>query len=293
MSRHPNPDLLETFVTIVDAGSFTSAARRVRRTQSAVSMQMRRLEQDVGYRLFERSGRAMKLTPAGEVLLDRARRILRLYEQALTTLDGAAVNGEISVGVPDDYATTFLPEILRRIADAFPAVHLTILCEPSRRLAARIAEGSLDIALMTEGEGGGGGVVVHHEELVWVTSAHTRTHERDPVPIAVFHSGDVFRRYAIQQLEDYGRRARIVVTSPSFAGIRAAVEAGIAVAPIFRRNVRAGLRMLTPEEGYPRLPSLGIVLQRADREPRELIDRLASYVIDSARKLSEADALSG
>ncbi|MGD9742136.1 MAG: LysR family transcriptional regulator [Dongiaceae bacterium] len=290
--RAPDPDLLRTFVTIVDSGSFTAAARRVRRTQSAVSMQMRRLEADVGARLFERSGRAMKLTPAGEVLVDRARRILRLYEQALNALDSAAVTGEISVGVPDDYAMTFLPEILRRIVGAFPAVHLTILCEPSRRLAARIAEGSLDIALLTEGEGSAGGVVVHHEELVWVTAAHAQVHEQDPVPIAVFHSGDVFRRYAIQQLEETGRRARVIVTSPTFAGIRAAVDAGIAVAPIFRRNVRAGMRMLTVEEGYPHLPSLGIVLQRADREPRELIDRLANHVIDSARELSETGALS-
>lgn len=276
----PDPELLRTYVTIVEAGSFTAAARRVHRTQSAVSMQMRRLEELVGNALFEKAGRKTRLTAQGELFLDHARRILHEYDQALEALNYSDDGGEITIGVPDDYAMTYLPDILGRFATAFTSLRITIVCEPSRKLSTMIANGSVDIALLTEGEGIGGGVVLHREELVWVSSANHRVHKQDPVPLAVFHSGDVYRRPAVQRLEDSGRRARIVVTSPSFAGINAALEAGIAVAVIARANVRPGFRILTPRDGFPRLPRLGIVLQRSDRGPRALIDRLVGQIVN-------------
>ncbi len=285
MLNAPEPDLLHTFVTIVETGSFTGAARRVHLTQSAVSMQMRRLEAVLGRRLFERSGRSVKLTVDGEAFFDHARRILGLYRQALVAFDEKPIEGEITIGLPDDYALSFLPRILSGFSRAYPSVRLNIVCEPSRRLATHIRDGSVDVALLTEGEGVGGGIVVHRESLVWVTSAHHFAHEQDPVPLAVFHSGDAFRRYAIQQLEAQGRRARIVVASLSFAGIDAALEAGIAVAVIFRASMRPGLRILTPRDGFPVLPKLGIVLQRADREPRDLVDRFVTRVLDSFRRM--------
>ncbi len=277
---HPDPELLRTYVTIVEAGSFTAAAQRVHRTQSAVSMQMRRLEEMVGSILFEKLGRKTKLTADGELFLDHARRILYEYDQALGALSHEDVGGEITIGLPDDYAITYLPEILSRFVKAFPSLRVTIVCEPSRRLSAMIANGSVDIALLTEGEGIGGGIVLHREELVWVSSVRHHAHKQDPVPLAVFHSGDVFRRSAVQRLEDSGRRARVVVSSPSFAGINAALEAGIAVAVISRANVRPGFRILTPQEGFPQLPRLGIVLQRSDRGPPALIDRLVGQIVN-------------
>ena len=171
---HPDPDLLRTYVTILDTGSFTAAARKVHRTQSAVSMQMRRLESLLGSELFERASRKVKLTPDGEIFLDHARRILRQYVDALSALNQDDLGSEITIGVPDDYALTFLPEILDRLIQVFPSLRLTIVCEPSRRLSNLINEGSIDIALLTEGEGICGGVVLHREEIVWVTSAPTR-----------------------------------------------------------------------------------------------------------------------
>lgn len=280
MLNTPDPKLLHTFVTIVECGSFTGAGKRVHRTQSAVSMQVRRLEKLFGRRLFERSGRSVKLTGDGEVLFDHARRILRTNQEALTALNEVPLEGEITVGAPDDYAMSFLPLILARFAGICPSVRLNIVCESSRRLAARIADGSVDVALITEGEGGGGGIVVHREKLIWVTSAHHNAYEQEPVPLAVFHTGDVFRRYAVELLEEHGRHARVVVTSLSFAGINAALEAGIAVAVIYRCCMRPGLRLLTPREGFPDLPELGIILQRTDREPSELVDRLVSHIVD-------------
>jgi DNA-binding transcriptional LysR family regulator len=288
--RNPAPDFLNTFVTVVENGSFTRAAKRVHRTQSAVSMQMRRLEESVGRRLFERAGRAIRLTAEGEVFFDHARRILRTYQEAMMAFNRKPLEGGITIGMPDDYARSFLPPILARFALNYPTVRLHIVCDLSRRLNSMLADGSLDLALVTEGEGAGDGIVVHRERLIWATSAHHHVHEQDPVPLAVFHSGDVFRRSAIEQLQEHGRRARVVVTSPSVTGIDAAVEAGIAVACICRTNMRAGLRILTPQEGFPDLPDLGIVLRRAGDEPHELIDRLTSHIIDSFRKLHSVRA---
>jgi len=275
---HPDPDLLRTYVTILDTGSFTAAARKVHRTQSAVSMQMRRLEQMLGGELFERAGRKVKLTPNGEIFLDHARRILREYDEALAALRQDDTSTEITIGVPDDYAMTILPNILSDLVQAFPSLRLTIVCEPSRRLSSLIAEGSIDIALLTEGEGIGGGMVLRRDEIVWATSARHNVHQRNPVPLAVFHSGDVFRRSAVERLEEYGRHANIVLSSVSFAGINAALEAGIAVAVISRANVSPGLRILTPGEGFPQLARLGIILQQSDREPQNLIHRLVGYI---------------
>ena len=284
MNRHPDPMLLQSFVSIVETGSFTSAARCIHRTQSAISMQIRRLEESLDCRLFERVGRTMRLTQSGEAYFDYARRILRLYDQAAIRLNTTSMSGEVTIGAPDDYARTLLPGILQHVTERFPSLHVTILCEPSRHLEGLVNEGSLDVALMTEGEVMGGGTVLHREELAWATSAVHDVHKADPVPLAIFHSGDVFRREAILRLEEYGRRSRIVVSSVNFAGIDAALEAGIAIAPIFRRNLRPGLRALTPAEGFPELPSVGMVLRRSERSTHANLDQLVDIVIAGFRQ---------
>jgi DNA-binding transcriptional LysR family regulator len=278
----PDPELLRTFVVIVENGSFTSAARRIHRTQSAVSMQVRRLEEIVGCALFERLGRAIKLTNEGEVFFDHARRILRAYREALSAFAGENLEGEVSIGLPDDFASSFLPAILQRFGRLYPGVHLNLVCEPSKRLVSEIKNGSIDVALVTEGEAAVTGMVVHREKLIWAASAQHEIYDHDPVPLAIFHTGDVFRRYAIEQLQALGRRARIQVTSPSYAGIRAAVDAGIAVAVLFRSNMRPHWRILGIQEGYPELPELGIVLERG-REKSEIVDRLVEHIVASFR----------
>jgi len=278
----PDPELLRTFIVIVENGSFTSAAKRIHRTQSAVSMQVRRLEEIVGCALFERVGRVIKLTNEGEVFFDHARRILRAYREALSAFGGEHLEGEVSIGLPDDFASTFLPAILNRFSRLYPGVHLNLVCEPSKRLVSEIKEGSIDVALVTEGEAPVTGMVVHRERLVWAASTQHEVYDQDPVPLAIFHTGDIFRRYAIEQLQALGRRARIQVTSPSYAGISAAVDAGIAVAVLFKSNIRPHWRTLGLQEGYPELPELGIVLERG-REKSEIIDRLVEHVVASFR----------
>jgi DNA-binding transcriptional LysR family regulator len=283
MLNSPSPDLLHTFAEIVEHGSFTHAAMRVHRTQSAVSMQIRRLEEQLGCRLFERTGRSVKLTGQGEIFYDHARRILQAYREALTVVNGRSLEGDITLGLPDDFATSFLPRVLSRFNETYPWIRLNLVCEPSRRLISQIADGLIDIALVTEGEGTTSGIVLRREPLVWASSARHDVHHREPIPLAIFHAGDVFRRSAIEQLEARGRRAKIAVTSLSFAGISAAVDAGIALAVVFHGSLRPGWRILGVREGFPALPDLGVVLLRSSHQQPEIVDRLSDHILENLR----------
>ncbi len=278
------PEFLRSFVAIAEAGSFTTAARRVHRTQSAVSMQIKRLEEVLGRELFTRDSRTVALTPDGELLLGHARRILRAHQEALAAFDGDSVAGEVTIGAPDDYAGTFLPRILARFGETHPRVQVNVVCRTSTELLACLAEGSVDLALVTQGFGGEGGVLVHHEPLVWATSVNHRAYEQDPLPLALFDCSCLFRRWALERLQRIGRASRIAYTSVSIAGIYAALDAGLAVSVLLRCNLRAGLRALGEAEGFPPLPEVGITLQRAARGPDPALDRLEEHILDSFRQ---------
>jgi DNA-binding transcriptional LysR family regulator len=288
------PELLRSFVAIAEGGSFTAAARRVNRTQSAVSMQIKRLEELLGRELFRRDSRTVSLTPDGETLLGHARGILRAHQEALACFDREALAGEVAIGAPDDYASTFLPRILARFGETHPRVLVNVVCRPSVDLLGCLAEGSVDMALVTQGSGESGGVLVHREPLVWMTSACHRAHEQDPLPLAVFHHGCCFRRAATERLIRAGRPSRIAYTSLSVAGIYAALDAGLAVSVLLRSNLRPGLRTLTEAEGFPPLPEVGLTLQRsaASRADDPLLDRLERHILDSFRADAPVLALS-
>ena len=146
-------DQLRTFIAIAETGSFTRAADIVHKTQSAVSMQMKRLEERLDRPIFVRDGRASKLTEDGQRLLDYARRIVKLNIEALSAFSDAELTGRVRLGVPDDYADRYLPEIMARFSRAYPGVELTVLCEPSVELFERIDANELDLAIVTNCEG--------------------------------------------------------------------------------------------------------------------------------------------
>ncbi len=150
MSALIDVDQLRTFIAIVETGSFTKAAEVVHKTQSAVSMQMKRLEERLGKAIFARDGRASKLTDDGDRLLDYARRIIKLNVEALASFDDAELAGRVRLGLPDDYADRYLPEIMARFSRAYPSVELTVMCEPSVELVERIDSNELDLAIVTD-----------------------------------------------------------------------------------------------------------------------------------------------
>ena len=275
------PELLKSFVAVHETGSFTHAGQVVGRTQSAVSMQMKRLEQALGRPLFSPSGRSFSLTPEGETLLTYARRILSLHEEALSAVAGPSLTGQVRFGASEDYASRRLPQVLARFSAAYPNVWVDVSCEPSDRLRNSVKRGALDLALCTEIAEGG--TLVHREPVVWITSSAHRIHERTPVPLAVYPEGCVFRKWAMAALTRTKRPFRIAYVNPSIAGIQAAVRAGLAVAPIWAGLVTEPLRSLRAREGFPRLPTAGVYLHRTGgpRSGSDAVNCFSDFVASS------------
>ena len=189
-------DQLRTFVAIADAGSFTRAADYVHKTQSAVSMQMKRLEERLGKELFARDGRQSRLTEEGERLLDYARRIVRLNLEAIASFNEAELAGRVRLGVPDDYADRYLPEVLARFSRSNPRVEVTVVCEPTPMLVDAIMQQQLDLAIVTQCETTVPAEIFREERLLWVASARHSVHEEEVVPLALGRAVCSWRRSA-------------------------------------------------------------------------------------------------
>ncbi len=282
-------DQLKALIAIADTGSFTRAAEIVHKTQSAISMQMKRLEERIGKPIFERDGRSSKLTDDGERLLDYARRIVRLNLEALASFTEADLAGRVRLGLPDDYADRYLPEILARFSASNPRVEVEVVCEPTPMLAERIAIGDLDLAIITHVETRGGATIIRRERLLWVTSARHAVHETTPVPLAVGRATCNWRQAAALGLEGVGRHFRVLYSSWNSTAVGAAVLAGLAVSVLPESAVRPGMRILGPSDGFPALPTVKIGLMRNRHDPSVLSDALASHIIASLDNLSGSE----
>lgn len=275
-------DLLQTFVAIAETGSFTDAARRVHRTQSAVSMQIKRLEDLLGKPVFVREGRSVRLNSEGELLLGHARRILRAHQEVMALFAPSPLKGTVRLGTPDDYAVTVLPPILGRFAETHPLAETEVICDSSTNLLQRLEDRSIDLAMVTHGYGADDGIVLWREPLVWVTSAYHDTHTRDPLPLALFHHGCKFRQWGIDALAHSGRAYRIAYTSVSVAGIEATVRGGLAVSVLPKMTgAREGLRSLGERDGFPPLPHYQVELRRRQGAASPVIDALARHILDT------------
>jgi DNA-binding transcriptional LysR family regulator len=209
-------DLLKTFLAIADTGNFTRAAEEVHKTQSAVSMQMKRLEELVGRPLFTRDGRQSRFTGDGERLIEYARRIVNLNDEAVAAFTKPELTGTLRFGTPDDYADRFLPEILARFSRTHPLVTVNVDCAMSPVLYERARHGELDLALVTACSEITADEIVRTENLVWVTSQRHSVHMLDTLPVALSHTGCEWRALAIGALERKGRQYRIAYSSPQF-----------------------------------------------------------------------------
>ena len=255
-------DQLRTFLAIVETGSFTRAAEIVHKTQSAVSMQMKRLEERLERPIFARDGRASKLTEDGERLLDYARRIVKLNVEALSAFSDFALTGRVRLGVPDDYADRYLPEIMARFSRAYPGVELSVICEPSLELVERIAANELDLAIITDCGSTRPVESFRRERLLWVTSNRHTTHREEPLPLALGRPACKWRQAAIEGLELTGRPYRVLYSSGNAGAVAAAVLAGLAVSVFPESGLRPGMRVLGASEGFPELPSCRVGLLR-------------------------------
>jgi len=272
-------DLLRTFVAIYESGSFSAAADIVGRTQSAVSLQIKKLEERLGEPLFHREPNGIVPTGHGEFLLAHARRILRTHDEALLGFGRHARGApRWSLGISADYGQALLPRVLAVIEELQPASTIEVVCGPSSDIALQVVEGRLDLVFVGEGEGLGRGPVVHRERCIWATGGEA--HLRDPVPLALPPRECLYRRWAADRLDMVGRPHRIAYTSYSISGLQAVVRGGHAVTVISESALVPGMRELTEEEGFPRLPDVVVrmvrCMAREDALLRELEEDLAS-----------------
>lgn len=291
-------ELMQTFIAVAETLSFTHAGERVGRTQSAVSLQIKRLENEVGQALFIREGRGVSLSAKGSLLLPYARKMARLEQEALSVLSNPEMQGNVSLGIPEDYASSMLPKVLADFAATHPRVCVHMVSAPSDQLIVQLRRGELDLAVCnlpeynSENGTSQDGEIIYQEAAVWVTSQHHDAHKRDPLPLAVFHHGCLFRRWAIQALERIGRSYRIAYITPSVGGILGAVRQGLAVAPIGRSTLGEGVTILDRSDGFPRLPVANVTLHRKvpahpqgdkGQSAAPVQDALASHIIHAFR----------
>jgi len=261
-------DQLRSFVAIADSGGFTRAAGRLGRTQSTISLQIKRLEESLGHRLLIRDRRDCELTAEGEVLLGYARRLLALADEARVRLLEPDIGGTVRLGTPEDFATRHLSEVLSRFTRAHPQVTLEVNCDFTANLLDALGRGLYDLVLCKrEVQGPTGSRAVWREPLVWVRSERLRLDPAEAVPLVLAPNPDIYRRRAVAALEAAGRHWRVVYTSPSLAGIEAAVRAGLGVTVLPREMLGAGLVPVAAEHGLPGLPDTEIVLLEAAKGP--------------------------
>lgn len=266
-------DLLRTFVAVIDQGGFTRAAEALGRSQPSVSLQLRRLENQLRSPLLDRRARGVSLTTEGAALLPAARRLLRLNDDILATLGDGDLEGEVRFGAPEDIATAHLSGILGSFARSHPRIKLAVTCDYTANLLDQLSRGLLDLALIKrEPLGPDLGVRVWKEPLVWVASDASMV-DAEPLPVVLAPAPDIYRKRALEALQAAGLSFRIAFTSPSLAGQMAALRAGLGVGVLPAAMASRDLVRL----GHP-LPSLpdseiALLAARGRSGPAELLSQ--------------------
>lgn len=272
-------DLLRAFVAVAESGGFRRAAERLHLTQSTVSQQIKRLEQETGQHLFARSTRRVALTPDGEILLGDARRLLQLEESIRQRLTGPRLSGLVRLGVAEELTSGALPPALGRFARLHPQVRLELTIGVSAELIDQLDRGQLDVVLAKRPWGTARGRVVWHEPLVWAAAESFALEAQASLPLAFFPERSITREAALEALRKTGRPWHIACTSPSLSGIRAVLLAGLAVTCLARTAIGPGLRILDRTLGLPPLPEIAFAVYTrtgADRAAAALAEVLAA-----------------
>src|SRR6478672_690346 len=268
-------DVMTMIVAVADTGNISRAAEVVHRSQSAVSMQIKTLETALGKPLFVRKPRSVIPTQDGEILLSFARRMLALRDEAWAAVVRPDVTGRVVIGVPDDYASSLLPPILKKFSATYPNVEIQVVGLPSLALAPMVKDGTVDLVCATRVKGLSG-EFLRHEPMVWAAApGETEIWKEDPLPIAVFLPGSVARENAVRSLERAKIPYRTSYESPSLMGLLSMVEAGLAVAPLARCAVPAHFSLLGQAQGLPEIDPLELILARSTTSKRPPCDFLA------------------
>ncbi|VIO72179.1 LysR substrate-binding domain-containing protein [Bradyrhizobium ivorense] len=269
-----DPDLLRAFVAVAEHRSFTRAAAALNRTQSAISMQVKRLEERLQAELFHRSTTNVDLSAAGEGLIGYARRILSLNEEAVGRVRAHGMDGRVRLGVMDDYGTLIVPPLLASFVANYPLVHVEMETGLTSTMTDRLGE-AYDLVIAMHPEGRGEGELLRTEQAVWAASAEHRIEQIDPLPVALYPQGCLFRSWAMQALDEAKRPWRLAFVSHSLSAVEAIAAQGLAVTVVKSGTFPPALRRLTARDGMPRLPRAEIRLHRAPN-----LSRAASLLAD-------------
>ena len=273
-------DTLRTLAVAHELGGLAQAAERLGRTPSAISLQMKRLQDALGTSLFRRSGRGLALTEAGEVVLAYARRILSLNDELLETMQGANLAGNIRLGCPQDFAS-ILPLVLSQFASLYPRMQVELLVEGNGTLADAIEKSRIDLAVIIGHDDRAAARTVGQLDIVWIASANFEVPENQLLPLAVLGPQCAFRKRAIQHLESAGIPYRIAATSASLDGLWAALLGGVGITARTSLSIREGLVSAQSKYKLPRLGSVPVTLHRNAGSSGVATDRMASLLMEA------------
>lgn len=277
-------DLMRTFIKAIDSGSFTRAGEMVGRTPSAISLQIKRLEETLNVRLFQRDARNLRLTAEGKTMAQYARRILALNDEMLANLRQPSVTGRVRLGAPHEYTASLLPEFLGKFAQSHPNVMLEVTSDLSKNLLRRQLAGEFDLVIALHEDSSTEGRPIFQEPLVWVGSEDHLSHQQDPLPLVLAPPPCIYRNRMLQSLNQLERPCRIVYLSSSYNGISAAVRAGIGVTVMAGSTTPPGSLILSEKDGLPSLGHLELRLHRGASPASDALLRLEDYIAGSFAK---------
>lgn len=275
---HLSSDLLRTFMAVAESGSVTGGAARIYRSQSAVSVQIKQLEALVGTPLFQRHGRGVSLSPAGEVLLPVASRVVALLDSALADIKVGGLAGSLRIGIPDDRGRHRLAKLIADFTRTHPKAELMVRCALSTGFPDALAKGTLDLAVHEVETLRPGMLLLHEEPLVWAASRAHDVRARRPLPVALFDRACWWRDLAQKALQRSGHSYRIVYASESVTGVTAAIEAGFAVGLLGASALGDDLEALSAAEGFAALPSSKLVLEFGEKADDKLCRAMAAAI---------------
>lgn len=284
MSVRTNLDLdtLRTLSVAHQLGSLAQAAEQLGRTPSAISLQMKRLQDDLGIAIFRKRGRSLALTEAGVTALGYARRILTLHDELLDTMQGANVAGNIRVGCPQDFAS-ILPSVLSHFSSLYPRMQMELRIEGNAALADAVAMSQIDLAIVIGHEGRATSQTIGHLDLVWIASSTFARQKHQPLPLAALGPQCAFRKRAIEHLEANKIQYRIAANSPSLDGLWVALLGGLGVTARTALNLPEGLISSGSLYGLPALGQLPVTLHRSAHSNIMAVDRMATLLSQSLK----------
>ncbi|MEZ5856277.1 MAG: LysR family transcriptional regulator [Hyphomicrobiaceae bacterium] len=279
MRRDIDPTLLRAFLAVVETGSATAAGRRLNRTQAAVSLQLKRLEDTLGLTLFERDRNRLVLAPRGEQLVGPAQRLLAMNDEVVESMTTPTFEGEVRLGLPVDLISTYATPILRRFNHRWPGVQVSLVASNSQELVEMLDEGQIDLGITTDLEDGGATCeTLSRDDLVWVGAPGGAVYRRSPLPLAIGGRNCRFRPVLIEALRRANVDCRIVLQVANQDAVNATVAAGVCVAALLRETVPPSLEILPREASLPILPSFAMNLRLPSAGASPFADEMARHI---------------